>query len=70
MTKENALTNSNSMTIYWEGRLESVAPSRQSPVMAKKIRMGFIGVGAMGYSHLELFHQQCAKQTEAPTPTT
>ena len=65
MTKENALTNSNSMTIYWEGRLESVRPSRQSPVMAKKIRMGFIGVGAMGYSHLELFHQQCAKQAEA-----
>ena len=53
------------MTIYWEGRLESVRPSRQSPVMAKKIRMGFIGVGAMGYSHLELFHQQCAKQAEA-----
>jgi predicted dehydrogenase len=65
MTKENALTNSNSMTIYWDGRLESVAPSRQSPVMAKKIRMGFIGVGSMGYSHLELFHQQCAKQAEA-----
>ncbi len=53
------------MTIYWEGRLESVSPSRQSPVMAKKIRMGFIGVGAMGSSHLELFHHQCAKQAEA-----
>ena len=33
--------------------------------MANKIRMGFIGVGAMGYSHLEIFHQQCSKQTEA-----
>jgi len=33
--------------------------------MANKIRMGFIGVGAMGYSHLEIFHQQCSKQAEA-----
>ena len=33
--------------------------------MASKVRMGFIGVGAMGYSHLQLFHQECRGQAEA-----
>ena len=33
--------------------------------MARKVRMGFIGVGAMGYSHLQLFHQECRGQAEA-----
>ena len=33
--------------------------------MARKIRMGFIGAGAMGYSHLQLFHQECSQQAEA-----
>ena len=33
--------------------------------MARKIRMGFIGVGSMGYSHLQLFHQECRGQAEA-----
>ena len=33
--------------------------------MARKVRMGFIGVGAMGYSHLQLFHQECRGQSEA-----
>ena len=27
--------------------------------------MGFIGVGAMGFSHLELFHKDCGKKAEA-----
>ena len=33
--------------------------------MARKIRMGFIGVGSMGYSHLQLFHQECRGQAAA-----
>ncbi len=33
--------------------------------MAQKIRMGFIGIGAMGFSHLELFHKDCGKKAEA-----
>jgi len=33
--------------------------------MAPKIRMGFIGVGSMGFSHLQLFHQDCHMQAEA-----
>ena len=33
--------------------------------MARKIRMGFIGVGSMGFSHLQLFHKDCGKQAEA-----
>ena len=33
--------------------------------MAQKIRMGFIGAGAMGYSHLQMFHQECGQQAEA-----
>ena len=33
--------------------------------MARKVRMGFIGAGAMGYSHLQLFHQECRGQAEA-----
>jgi predicted dehydrogenase len=33
--------------------------------MAKKIRMGFIGAGAMGYSHIQLFHEQCKRQAIA-----
>ena len=33
--------------------------------MARKIRMGFIGVGSMGFSHLELFHRDCGQQAEA-----
>ena len=33
--------------------------------MAPKIRMGFIGVGSMGFSHLQLFHEDCGKQAEA-----
>ena len=27
--------------------------------------MGFIGVGSMGFSHLELFHRDCGQQAEA-----
>ena len=27
--------------------------------------MGFIGAGAMGFSHLQLFHHECCRQTEA-----
>ncbi len=27
--------------------------------------MGFIGVGSMGFSHLQLFHKDCGKQAEA-----
>ncbi|SVE59527.1 uncharacterized protein METZ01_LOCUS512381, partial [marine metagenome] len=39
---------------------------RQSPRrMARKIRMGFIGVGSMGFSHLQLFHKECRRQAEA-----
>ena len=33
--------------------------------MARKIRMGFIGVGAMGFSHLELFHRDCNRDCQA-----
>ncbi len=33
--------------------------------MAQKIRMGFIGVGSMGFSHLQLFHEECRDQAEA-----
>ena len=27
--------------------------------------MGFIGIGAMGFSHLELFHKDCGKKAKA-----
>ncbi|MFL3667251.1 MAG: Gfo/Idh/MocA family protein, partial [Verrucomicrobiota bacterium] len=38
----------------------------QSPRrVARKIRIGFIGAGAMGFSHLELFHRECRGQAEA-----
>ncbi|SVD91913.1 uncharacterized protein METZ01_LOCUS444767, partial [marine metagenome] len=33
--------------------------------MGRKIRMGFIGVGSMGFSHLELFHQGCGRDCQA-----
>jgi len=33
--------------------------------MGRKIQMGFIGVGSMGFSHLELFHQGCSRDCQA-----
>jgi len=33
--------------------------------MARKIRMGFLGAGAMGFSHLQLFHHECGGKAEA-----
>ena len=33
--------------------------------MARKIRMGFIGVGSMGFSHLKLFHGDCGSDVQA-----
>ena len=33
--------------------------------MAQKLRMGFIGLGAMGSSHLRLFHEDCSRDAVA-----
>lgn len=33
--------------------------------MAQKLRMGFIGLGAMGSSHLRLFHEDCSRDAIA-----
>ena len=43
----------------------TIVSGKVTAVMARKIRMGFIGVGSMGFSHLQLFHKDCGKQAEA-----
>src|SRR5437763_13322390 len=34
-------------------------------ISAMKIRVGFIGVGAMGLSHVKSIHEGCGRQAEA-----